>query len=124
MLQNKKHGDRWQCPGGKIVARDTAEDALRREIKEELGVDIEIVSHLGNRKIMTEKTLWQGEYFETKLIGNPVIQEPEKHAQMQWMKIVEDAEMMHGYYLQHGEHVVTEHLNQMYDAIALRCIQR
>ena len=73
---------------------------------------------------MTEKTLWQGEYFETKLIGNPVIQEPEKHVQMQWMKIVEDAEMMHGYYLQYGEHVVTEHLNQMYDAVALRCIQR
>ncbi len=68
MLQNKKHGNRWQCPGGKIDAGETAEIALKREIKEELGVDIEIVSHLGNRKTFTSKTLWQGEYFEVKVL--------------------------------------------------------
>jgi hypothetical protein len=43
---------------------------------------------------------------------------------MQWMKIVEDPELVHGYYLQYGEHVVTEKLGQMYDAIALRNIQK
>ena len=67
MLQNKKHGNRWQCPGGKIDAGETAENALKREIQEELGVEIEIVSHLGNRRVITETTLWQGEYFEVKL---------------------------------------------------------
>jgi hypothetical protein len=43
---------------------------------------------------------------------------------MQWMKIVEDSELVHGYYLQYSEHVVTEQLGQMYDAIALRSIQK
>lgn len=73
---------------------------------------------------MTEKTLWQGEYFEVKFTGEPVIQESEKHGQMQWMKIVDDPELVHGYYLQYGEHVITEQLNQMYDALALRAMEK
>ncbi len=43
---------------------------------------------------------------------------------MQWMKIVDDTELVHGYYLQYREHVITEELNQMYDALALRSIAK
>jgi 8-oxo-dGTP diphosphatase len=36
MLKNKKHEGRYQFPGGKIDAGETAEEALKREIQEEL----------------------------------------------------------------------------------------
>ena len=39
-------GGLWECPGGKIREGETAETACRREIKEELGLNIRVDAHL------------------------------------------------------------------------------
>lgn len=42
----KNMADYWEFPGGKIEADETPEDALAREIEEELGIVVRVGKHL------------------------------------------------------------------------------
>jgi 8-oxo-dGTP diphosphatase len=39
---------KWEFPGGKIEDGETAEECMKREIREELNLDIEVVGYLGS----------------------------------------------------------------------------
>ncbi|MEA5534583.1 8-oxo-dGTP diphosphatase MutT [Crocosphaera sp. XPORK-15E] len=39
-------GGLWEFPGGKIETNETVEDCIKREILEEIGIDIEVGEHL------------------------------------------------------------------------------
>ena len=43
----KSQGGLWEFPGGKLEPNETAEDALKREIKEEFDADIEVGNCIG-----------------------------------------------------------------------------
>jgi phosphoglycolate phosphatase-like HAD superfamily hydrolase/ADP-ribose pyrophosphatase YjhB (NUDIX family) len=43
MIQTHKWSDKWGIPGGKIKANEPAEEALRREIREETGLELKDV---------------------------------------------------------------------------------
>lgn len=68
---HQHQGNKWEFPGGKVEDNETSQEALRREIFEELGVQIESATQITNithdyadKKVILDVYLvenWQGE---------------------------------------------------------------
>lgn len=51
LLAQRADGDfenKWEFPGGKVEKKETEKNALKREIREELGVEIEVQGYIAN----------------------------------------------------------------------------
>lgn len=88
----KNERGKWEIPGGGVEFNETFEQAITREMKEELGIDIavkellDVCSHI----IPDEKQHWVSPtYICTITKGLPRIVEPEKCADLQWFSIEE-----------------------------------
>ena len=80
-------GGKWEFPGGKIEANESKEEALKREIKEELNLDLKIEKFLvtSNHEYNTFQIKL---HFYLCLIqdGKPILNE---HIDQQWIKITD-----------------------------------
>ena len=61
--RNKHMGLSWEFPGGKVEEGETFEIALKREIKEELNINIAINNKLGEENYKDEKINVKLHYF-------------------------------------------------------------
>lgn len=80
----------WGLPGGKIDFGEPAMETARREIAEELGIEIEIL-----RLACIAETInkgdgrhWVAPVYDARIVsGEPRILEPEKHAGWGWFAL-------------------------------------
>lgn len=75
-------GQKYLCPGGKVEKGDTLEATVRKEIKEELGVEVTKITALGSIKEILHGGLFNLNMFEIEIEGEPKLMEPEKLPQM------------------------------------------
>lgn len=88
----KNERGKWEIPGGSVEFGETFEQAIKREIKEEHGVDIQILELLGicDHIIPDEHQHWVSPTYICKIVkGKPKILEPNKCEQFEWFSINE-----------------------------------
>lgn len=75
----------WDVFGGHVDAGETPEDALRREVLEELGVHATGVRELG--LLEANEGGWRLRLFAVETWeGEPVNRQPGEHAELRWMQ--------------------------------------
>ncbi|HBG81675.1 TPA: DNA mismatch repair protein MutT [candidate division CPR2 bacterium] len=80
----------WQKPGGEVEFNERVEDAIKREAKEELGIEIEILDFLGysDHIIKNEGQHWIGFNYLAEIVnGKPTNMEPHKIDEIGWFNI-------------------------------------
>lgn len=91
----KNDAGAWCRPGGTIEYGEKATEAIKREVKEELGIDIEIVKFLGYTDHFVEGAHWISLGFLANIAKGEVRNmEPEKHDEVTWFPLDQLPEKM------------------------------
>lgn len=86
----KNEKGKWEIPGGSVEFGETFEQAIKREIKEELDIEIEIIELLGicDHIIPDEHQHWVSPTYICRIKkGTPKILEPHKCADIGWFSL-------------------------------------
>jgi len=84
------NGGLWEFPGGKVEPGETKEAALKREINEELGIEIEVKEPLSSSKIGSlssageARTIIIHPYVCRIISGSPIAFD---HSELKWLNI-------------------------------------
>ncbi|MDP6927948.1 MAG: (deoxy)nucleoside triphosphate pyrophosphohydrolase, partial [Rhodospirillales bacterium] len=82
--KNKYMGLKWEFPGGKVEDGETFEEALSREILEELNVNIKIYDKLAQEKYKDDEINVVLHYFQCSLISEDITLS--EHETIAWVK--------------------------------------
>ena len=103
----KDHPLKWEFPGGKIKNDETIEEALIREINEELSINIinyeELISYNFNYKDLNKKVFiyfYLVNNFSGKVLNN-------FHKELKWIEIKDIRE----YDFLEGDHKIIDHIS-------------
>jgi len=90
--RNKKGRVQWELPGGKLEENEEEKAAALREIKEELGVDVRIVSYLGCASFTEDGTECVYSWHEAEAARKgaaPAICEPQTFDDLRYWNLVD-----------------------------------
>lgn len=87
--RNKKDRVQWELPGGKLEESEDEEAAAIREIKEELGVDVRVITYLGHASFTENGMECVYSWYEAKVIGKgaPIICEPQSFDALEYWNV-------------------------------------
>ena len=74
----------WEFPGGKVDNQETFENALKREIKEELAINIRIIHHIASKKHKDDKIDVNVHYYLCESLNEKITLS--EHEDMKWLQ--------------------------------------
>jgi len=98
------YGSLWEFPGGKVEPGETPEEALQRELKEELGIEVEIKEHLLSFPFRSSHLNVDFIVYRAHLKKGHL--QPHDHDELQWVK----PEKLMKYALAEPDHFIAEKL--------------
>ena len=75
---------KYEFPGGKLKNNETPVSALKREIKEELSINIKVFNHIASEKHKDEKIDVNVHYFLCESLNDNIILS--EHEDMKWIQ--------------------------------------
>lgn len=77
--RNSPNRIQWETPGGKVEKNENPKQCVIREIKEELGIDIEITKELGREDFQEDEYTMSYIWFLVKVLKGKPMPLEEKH---------------------------------------------
>ncbi|MEG0073553.1 MAG: (deoxy)nucleoside triphosphate pyrophosphohydrolase [Clostridia bacterium] len=102
----KSQGGLWEFPGGKIEVGETSEEALIREIKEELDVNITVDKYLTEEKFIYPEKEINLIAFKAKILSGELTLN--EHEQIEWI----DKKSLDNYKFAPADKFIVEYLKQ------------
>ena len=82
--RNKHFAYHYEFPGGKVDNNENFENALKREIKEELSINIKIIKKIASEKYNDEMIDIEVHYFLCEVQNDKIILS--EHEEMKWVQ--------------------------------------
>ena len=76
--------DCYEFPGGKAEAGESLSDCLRREMREELGTDVYVLDHLGEKTVALGDRMYHLHFLRAVLRSNAPEPQPREGQKMFW----------------------------------------
>lgn len=76
----------WEIPGGKVDPHEDVASTAVREVREEVGIDVELVRELGVRAFDEDGYSMVYTWFLASVLsGEPAVQEPQTHDRCEYL---------------------------------------
>ena len=77
----------WEFPGGKVEEGESPEEALVRELDEELGIEVRVGESFGVGRARSGERTIELEVFAARIIAG--VPSPREHAALRWVTAAE-----------------------------------